>query len=501
MTKSTIAADIAALSFGRLINLPPDRPIALDSVAYDSRLVQPGGVFVAVRGAKGDGHEFVALAQKRGAALCIVESADVLGNGPGILVPDSRRALSSLAALRAGYPSRELAAIAVTGTNGKTTIHWLLWHCLSQLGLSPIRIGTLGVEAPGVISRSGEMTTPDALQINTDLRSAVAGGCRACVMEASSHALDQHRIDDIAFDVGIFTNLTRDHLDYHSDMESYFRAKRRLFELLLDSPKPTTAAVINIDDDWGARLLREFETSGLRLLSYGESSSADLRVIAFTHSVTGSQLVIENQGKQYQLKTGFIGRHNAYNLAAVFGALIALGVDHGAALKAISACPQVPGRLEAVGTDELGVYVDYAHTPDALANVLRALRSIVQGRLWVVFGCGGDRDKGKRPVMGRIAAELADCVVVTSDNPRTEDPNAIIQDILASGISPAIALSDRREAIHKTLRQAQSGDVVLIAGKGHEDYQVLGTQKVHFSDQEEARSVLRDLLRGAQCKG
>lgn len=489
-------AEIAALLFGRSVGFNATQSISLESIVYDSRKVQPGSVFVAVPGAKGDGHAFVASAQAQGASCCIVEHAEALGAGAGFVVPDSRRALSALAALGQGYPARELSVFAVTGTNGKTTIHWLLAHSLQALGIGTLRIGTLGVEAPGIISRPGEMTTPDALQIQADMRLCVSKGVRACVMEASSHALAQHRVDDIAFDVAIFTNLTRDHLDYHGDMDSYYRAKRRLFELSCESPKSAPAAVLNVDDSAGQRLALEFRDSDLRLFLYGESKAANVRIVGFEHSISGSLLQLKHAGHELGLRTPFIGKHNAQNLAAVFASLLAQGVSEIDAVRAIESCPQVPGRLESVGNESVGVFVDYAHTPDALANVLAALRPLVKGSLWVVFGCGGDRDKGKRPQMGKVAESLADKVVVTSDNPRTEVPEAIIDDILASGVKAELVNPDRRSAIRQTIMQAAPGDIVLIAGKGHEDYQVLGTEKIHFSDQEEARCVLRELLRG-----
>lgn len=456
----------------------------------DSKRGAEGGLFVALCGVKADGHDFIEDAFSHGAAAAVVSSSEKLGGRPGIIVGDTRAAMSRLSAYYAGEPTDTLRVAGITGTNGKTTIHWLMGHALERLGEPALRLGTLGFAAPGIVDTT-MLTTPDPLVLHKCLRKGLEAGARAAVMEVSSHALVQRRADDVQFDVGIFTNLTRDHLDYHGTMEEYYRAKRRLFELIANGRKTAKAAVINIDDEYGRRLFGECEDMGLHCRSYGRHPSAMLRIENFRQDFRGSAFALHIGGRTFEVASPFIGLHNAHNIAAAAGGCIALGYAPVNVLKALCTVPPVPGRLEPVGTEEMGVYVDYAHTPDALINVLSTLRELVKGTLWVVFGCGGDRDRGKRPEMASAAEQYADHVVVTSDNPRTEDPRAIIEDILSKGARPEIVEPDRRKAIRGALTAARPGDVVLIAGKGHEDYQIIGTQKLHFSDQEEVREFLR----------
>jgi UDP-N-acetylmuramoyl-L-alanyl-D-glutamate--2,6-diaminopimelate ligase len=311
-------------------------------------------------------------------------------------------------------------------------------------------------------------------------------------METSSHALDQARVEDVQFDVGVFTNLTRDHLDYHKTFEHYFGAKRHLFELLRIGPKDTKGAVIHVDDPYGASLVDELGALGLRDWSFGRSKRAVVQILEVqeTPGHMRISLDVKKCGKRYEVRAPFIGPHNAENVAAAFASACALDLDPEAVAEVLSRTPQVPGRLERVGERGPRVFVDYAHTPDALERALEAVRVSTEGKLWCVFGCGGDRDKGKRPQMAAIAASHADCVVVTSDNPRTEDPAEIINDILSSRISPAIIERDRARAILQAIESADEKDTVVIAGKGHEDYQIIGTTKIHFSDQEVAQRGL-----------
>lgn len=489
--QSYSAQQISALIGGRLIGRAEESE--LRGVSFDSRAVSPGDIFVAVKGNGSDGHKFVAQAISAGAVLVVVSDEARAEGYAGILVADTRRALSILASLFAGNPSEKMKVVAITGTNGKTTTNWLLYHVLNDLGWPSIRFGTLGTKAEGLVDEPGSLTTPAATTIQNELRKALDAGCKAAVMEASSHALDQCRIDDVAFDVGIFTNLTRDHLDYHESMEAYYLAKRKLFELMGEGGKVTKAAVINIDDEYGMRLWKEIPGLSLNDFSFGRSSDAVFRISDFTQTVRESETQIVHKGKAYSIRTKLIGEHNAQNLCSAFAACVALGMDAQKVIAALGRCPQVPGRLESVGTASFGIFVDYAHTPDALENVLQALRPLTKGKLWTIFGCGGDRDRGKRPQMAEIAARLADKVVVTSDNPRTEDPNKIIEDILSQGVRPHLVDADRRSAIKATLEQCAPEDVVLIAGKGHEDYQIIGTKKIHFSDQEVARETLASL--------
>jgi UDP-N-acetylmuramoyl-L-alanyl-D-glutamate--2,6-diaminopimelate ligase len=485
-------AELAAKISGRVIGSGAARA---RGVAVSTAAIAPGSIFVAVRGVKADGHSFVAEALRRGAAAAVVHDGSSLPEGAaGIVVDDTRTALSRLAALFAGDPSREMRVVGVTGTNGKTTINWLTHHALLAAHGGSLRVGTLGIRSEkrggaALIDLPGDLTTPDAVSIQQALATALKGGIRHAVFEASSHALDQARLADVAFDAAIFTNLTRDHLDYHGDMERYFAAKAKLFGLTAAADK-ARLAVINLDSDYGARMAAEAKSRGLSVVTFGENTAADLRILSFDQSLQGSRLAFGWQGKKRTLESGFIGIHNASNLAAAFAALAALGEDEGTIVGALENAPQVPGRLEAVPGAPFGIYVDYAHTPDALENVLKALRALVRNNLWVVFGCGGDRDRGKRPIMAKVARELADRVAVTSDNPRTEKPEAIIADILSGGCKAEIVDADRRAAIGKVLASAAPGDAVLIAGKGHEDYQIIGTTKYPFSDVEEARRAL-----------
>lgn len=481
-------AEIAHAVKGRIVPAAMEN-LRVFSLNASSKSVAPSSLYIAIRGTKVDGHAFLQEAFENGAAAAVVSDGTALQGKPGVVVSDTRCAYSRLGSLFAGDPSRALKVVGITGTNGKTTIHWLVFHALQALGTPAMRIGTIGFEAPG-ISEEGVLTTPDPPQQHQLMLRGYNAGGRALTIEVSSHALHQHRADDIAFDVGVFTNLTRDHLDYHQTMENYFLAKRALFDLIANGIKSTKGAVINYDDEYGLRYAAYAEELGLRLITYGKHAHAAIRIDKFTQNVSGSTIELEYKGARHRASYRAIGMHNAYNFCAALGALLALGYDISPAVAELEKIPAVPGRLEPVGNERLGIYVDYAHTPDALENVLRTVKELAQHDVWVVFGCGGDRDRGKRPIMAQIAAKYANKVVVTSDNPRTEDPHAIIRDILATGTRADYVESDRREAICIAVREARDGDVILIAGKGHEDYQIIGTEKRHFSDQEEARKAL-----------
>jgi len=317
-------------------------------------------------------------------------------------------------------------------------------------------------------------------------------GAKNSVLETSSHALDQARVEDVEFDVGVFSNLTRDHLDYHKTFERYFEAKRHLFELLAKSRKTTKGAVINADDEYGQKLIAELPSLGLQDWSFGSFERATLRIEAIEEGVERMVIVVDDTraGERVSIAAPFIGRHNAENLVAAYGVCRALGYTPSAIIPAFAEIPQVPGRLERVGEAGPRVFVDYAHTPDALLRALEAVRPTTQGDLWVVFGCGGDRDRGKRPEMASIASEYADQVVITSDNPRTESPSSIINDILAGATTPRIVEVDRRTAIGEAISNASNDDTIVIAGKGHEDYQIIGSEKIYFSDQAVAQEFL-----------
>jgi UDP-N-acetylmuramoyl-L-alanyl-D-glutamate--2,6-diaminopimelate ligase len=477
---------------GTIVSADPATRVRDPRVAASSTKVTVGAVFVAIRGNAADGHAFLDDAFARGAAIAVVEERSALMGRPGIVVENSRLALSSLAARFQGDPSQHLKVIGVTGTNGKTTTNWIIYHALTRIGVGALRIGTLGSEYMGRSTQEGVLTSPDPVSLHGVMAEARAAGAQACVMETSSHALHQARVEDVAFDVGVFTNLTRDHLDYHKTFEHYFAAKAHLFEVLARGGKPTKGAVINIDDAYGAQLWQRAKEMGLHDFSFGRDPRAAFRIVEVTETPHSMEirLSLRDQGRERILHAPCIGPHNAENVVAAFAAIAALGYAHDSIIEALRDTAQVPGRLERVGQGSPRVFVDYAHTPDALERVLKAARVSTEGALWCVFGCGGDRDRGKRPEMGMIAAAHSDRVVVTSDNPRTEDPRAIIDDILTSGITPFYVEPDRAAAIRYAILEAASNDTVVIAGKGHENYQILGTTKVHFSDQEESLRAL-----------
>ncbi len=489
--KSIILSDLPGLLGGELAGASSSTPLCT-SLTASSAAVSPGAVFVAVRGTTVDGHRFIQDAFARGAVAAVVEDPSSLYGRPGIVVSDARRALSRLAALMYGEPSKELSCIGITGTNGKTTTNWIVYHVLNAIGGGCQRIGTLGSEVMGRNTEVGSLTSPDAISIQRLLHEARCSGARNSVMETSSHALDQARVEDVHFDVGVFSNLTRDHLDYHQTMDRYFEAKRRLFELLAKSPKSNKGAVVNADDEYGRRIIADLPALGVRSWSFGSAADAVLRIASIEETAEGMNISLDDSqsGERVTIRAPFIGRHNAENVVCAYGACRALGFEPARIISALAAVPQVPGRLERVGTVGPRVFVDYAHTPDALMRALQAVRSTTTGELWVVFGCGGDRDRGKRPEMAAIASEYADQVVITSDNPRTESPQAIINDIMVGAASPRIVDVDRREAIRQTISLASRSDTILIAGKGHEDYQIIGTEKIYFSDQAVAAEVL-----------
>jgi UDP-N-acetylmuramoyl-L-alanyl-D-glutamate--2,6-diaminopimelate ligase len=496
MNASSRFEPLPLLTVAQLLNssVHNSRNPMVTGIAFSSAEVQPGDVFIAIPGVKLDGHCFLSDAQARGAAAAIISDPQAAPESlPCIVVDNTRQALSRLSAFVSGEPSNHLRVVAVTGTNGKTTVHWLTAKLLESLGKNCLRIGTLGAWL-GERFLHETLTSPDPLTVHRSMQRARAAGATHVCMEASSHALDQHRLDDVALDIAVFTNLTRDHLDYHSTMERYLQAKLRLFEILDRSEKQHKTGIINVDDEFGRRTAALCRGKNFRLLTYGRTAEADIRIGNFAQDFSGSVFSLRTPAGDFQVQTQAIGAHNAENFAAVFAAALALGFPADEILSSLSILPLAPGRLEPVGTKNFGIYVDYAHTPDALENALRAVKALKHRKLWVVFGCGGDRDKGKRPMMADIARKLADEVIVTSDNPRTEDPAAIIRDILSSGIQPRLAEADRRTAIAEAVSLLEPGDILLIAGKGHEDYQILGTTKVHFSDQEEARNALEQRL-------
>jgi UDP-N-acetylmuramoyl-L-alanyl-D-glutamate--2,6-diaminopimelate ligase len=465
---------------------------SFSEIFSDTRKITKNSVFCAIKGVNSDGHQYVAKAIELGAGLIISESDVSECKVPYILVKDTREAWSKLSMAWFGNPQKNLIVCGVTGTNGKTTIHWLLGQALDLLGKRCLRLGTLGCYLGDEFIEES-LTTADAWDIARLTQLGLQNSADSLAIEVSSHGLDQKRVSGIDFNVAIFTNLTRDHLDYHKTMENYFSAKLKLFESLRFSNKDPKGAVVNADDQYGQEILKYLKDNGINAIAYGQKRSypTELTLLAIDMNHIVSNLKVQNeQGQIFDVSSSLVGLHNAYNLMAVWGALKIIGYSDLEIVEILPELKAATGRLESVGHKGLGVYVDYAHTPDALVNVLMALKPICLGKLWVVFGCGGDRDKGKRPIMGEVATRLADKVVVTSDNPRTEDPEAIIADILSSGIKPTFVTPDRREAIQYAIQQARFNDVILIAGKGHEDYQIIGTTKHPFSDQLTAKEFI-----------
>jgi len=470
------------------IPLPPtiDSSAIFSDLTEDSRQVVPGAIFFAIPGAASDGHRFVDEAFARGAAACVVTDAGALKGRPGFIVPETQIAFSKISALAYGDPSSKLSVIAITGTNGKTTTNWIFFHLLNQCGFKTSRLGTLGSQIPGCQPENGLLTTPGAKAVQSFLAGSVKHGCQAAVIEASSHALKQHRIDAVKCDVGVFTNLTRDHLDYHKNFEDYFAAKCELSKILqLSNGK--RRAIINSDDPYGVKVTAFARELSLPVSTFGFSERAEHCITGFEQASGRASFSVKIEPQPLKFTIPFIGRHNAYNFTGALVAALEFGIEAPALQSAAGRLPQVPGRLEAIAMDGVTAYIDYAHTPDALERALQSLRPITAGKLWVLFGCGGDRDRGKRPQMAEVAFRLADTVAVTSDNPRTEDPEAIIKEVLSGGGSPAVCEADRRQAIASTLGQTRAGDAVLLAGKGHEDYQIIGHNKLPFSDAEEVR--------------
>jgi UDP-N-acetylmuramoyl-L-alanyl-D-glutamate--2,6-diaminopimelate ligase len=474
----------------------------ITGITCDSRQVMPGMIFVAVPGTHVDGHDFIASAIDRGAAAVVCERNGFLSpRATKLKVANVREALARAAATFYGHPARRLKVIGVTGTNGKTTVAFMVRHLLEATGVKTGLIGTIRYEIGDRVVPA-QRTTPEALETQRLMAHMVNARCQACVMEVSSHALDQQRIGEIEFDVSVFTNLTQDHLDYHGNMESYFAAKQRLFTASAHGAK-RGAQVINIDDAAGARLWRDGQAE--IKLSYALHERASVRATRIRLFRNRSQFQVETPLGPLNCTLPLIGRHNIYNALAAIGTALALDVPVGALPSALAAVPAVPGRLESVqGGQPFGIYVDYAHTDDALHNVLTTLREMTKGRLLLTFGCGGNRDAGKRPKMGQVAARLADQTIITSDNPRRESSEVIACQIEAGYRSVrqdgcAMEL-DRRRAIHEIIAQAARDDTVLIAGKGHETYQEFENTVVPFDDRVYAAESVETLGYGRRAR-
>jgi len=478
-----------------------DDRLEISGISIDSNKVNDGYLFAALKGEKTDGHRYIDSALRNGAVALLVEDAPENGY-PGIAVIrawDSRGSLAKAAANFYGHPTKELTLAGVTGTNGKTTVTYLLESIWKEEGRNPGVIGTIEyrfggnkVEAP--------MTTPESLDLMRMFREMRDASVDCAAMEVSSHALDRRRVLECHFDAAVFTNLTQDHLDYHGTIENYFGAKKRLFtELLRESAKKEKFSVVNIDDPYGAEIAKDAPGT---VITYSlRDTGATVSAAGFRVSGEGIAARLATPWGGVQINSPLFGEHNMSNILAASAAALALGSSPAAVERAVSGFTAVPGRLERVD-NPLGfnVLVDYAHTPDALKNVLQAVRPLTSGKVILVFGCGGDRDRTKRPKMGRIGRELSDVLIVTSDNPRTEQPEEIIdeieQGVIGHGASgkPYFRITDRKEAIRMAVGMAGKNDTVLIAGKGHEDYQIIGTTKYPFDDRTVAGEILKEML-------
>jgi UDP-N-acetylmuramoyl-L-alanyl-D-glutamate--2,6-diaminopimelate ligase len=464
----------------------------LAGITADSRQVQPGWAFVAIPGAKADGHTFITQALTRGASVLVVDRPLALTSTTRVCclcVPDTRQAIAHMAAGFFGHASRQLRLIGVTGTNGKTTSTYLLESMWRAQGLTPGVIGTVTYRYAGH-ERPADQTTPSPEDIQRLLREMVDAGVSHCAMEVSSHALAQQRVWGCQFAAALFTNLTQDHLDYHGEMTAYFAAKAQLF-----TTYQPEVAILNYDDSAGQQLRSETRA---RVITYGFSPAADVSVEHLAMDASGIDLTARLERQSVTVRSQLIGRHNVYNILGVLATAHGLGLEIAPSVQGIERLRTVPGRFERIEQGQpFSVLVDYAHTDDALRNVLQAARGVATGRLLVVFGAGGDRDRGKRARMGRVAAQYADMALITSDNPRTEEPMAIMRAIEAGfreigQASQYRLIADRTSAIHEAIGLAQAGDAVVIAGKGHETYQIIGDQRFSFDDRQIAIQVLQD---------
>ena len=464
--------------------------LEINCIRYDSRKVQNGDIFVAIRGAEFDGHNFIKNAVSNGASVVVLEDDSILNDSfflhsgvMKIVVPNSRIALAKLSANYFNNPSERLSIFGVTGTNGKTTTTYLLKSILENTGKKTGLLGTIAYQI-GNQTITATHTTPESFDLNELFSQMLKASCSAAVMEVSSHALAQHRVHAIKFTGAIFTNLTQDHLDYHITMEKYFEAKKSLF----DSLPSSSFAVINIDDKWGQKICNSTKAN---ILTYGIHESADVRAKNIITSTDGIKFSLLAKGNEIIIESNLIGTFNVYNLLAACSVGIALDIPLHTLKEVILKTTAAPGRFEQINSPKgWKAIIDYAHTPDALEKALTAIHEMFsknqKGKIITVFGCGGNRDRGKRPKMAQIASTLSDVTIITSDNPRNEEPENIINEVIR-GIKTGnefYSEVDRKKAIHLALDLARKNDVVLIAGKGHEDYQIIGNQKIHFNDRE-----------------
>lgn len=475
---------------------PMDRMVT--AITDDSRAVTPGSLFVAVKGERVDGHQFVSQAVKAGAAAVIAQESVETGPVPLVRVIDSRKALGLIGSRFYGDPSSHLTMVGVTGTNGKTTTTYLCKSLLEGLGRKVGLIGTVSYQI-GSETLPASHTTPGALELQGLLARMTQSGLNSVVMEVSSHALAMDRTAGCEYDAAVFTNLTQDHLDYHRTMEEYFQAKLRLFTGLGRGEKHGQRAIINMDDPRGSQIC---QACSVPVWGYAVKGRGDLKAEQVRLAMSGTSFTAATPAGTFYVESRLVGEHNVYNLLAAIGVALHVGATCDQIRESVTRVNNVPGRFESVAAgQDFMVVVDYAHTEDALVRLLNAAQAIKTQRIITVFGCGGDRDRGKRPKMGRAAVLSSDVVVLTSDNPRTEDPMAILREVEV-GVREALQqrdhveyhlVPDRREAIGLAVRLARKGDIVLIAGKGHEDYQIIGTKKIHFDDREVAREAIQHL--------
>lgn len=478
------------------IQIKTEQNPVISALAHDSRQVEPGVLFVCIRGATVDGHEFALEAVRKGAVAILAErEIPGLMDVPVLLVADARKAAESIANWFYDEPSRKLRLLAVTGTNGKTTTTHMIRAIFNQANRPCGVIGTLHVLV-GDRVLPARNTTPDIVEMQTSLAAMVDGGMECVAMEVSSHALALDRIQDCEFDAAIFTNMTQDHLDFHGNLENYRAAKARLFRLLdaAENRKPAKTAIVNLDDPTGSYMAGQTKS---RQISYAIDQAADVRATDVELRTDSSRFRVCGKFGGFVIHSRLTGRFNVYNMLAAIATALAEGIATEPIQQALANFVAVPGRFERVEiAHPYSVIVDYAHTPDGLENVLRTARQFTGGKLIAVFGCGGDRDRTKRPVMGRLAAAYADIVIVTSDNPRSEEPESILDQILAGiepeGRSRTERISDRRLAIARAMQLAGPGDVILLAGKGHETYQILADRTIHFDDREVVRELAEE---------
>lgn len=477
-----------------LVEVIGKRELPIQGIALHSAQVGEGFLFIAIRGGKFDGHNYIEDAVKRGAIAVVCESYPDMEAKTTVIVKDSRISASRIAANFYNHPAGKLRVVGITGTNGKTTIAYLCRNILSSAGEKTGLMGTIEYIINGR-TIPAERTTPDSVLIQSLLREMVDDGCKAVAMEVSSHSLVQHRVDDVEYDVAIFSNLTRDHLDYHLTMEDYLKAKLLLFRGLTEKKLKnfTKVAVVNADDSACSEVIHSTKALVIR---YGINNNCDIHASNIRLTTTGTVFKVTTPDAEFEVNTSLPGRHNIYNILAATGMAISQGMPVEAILGGIRKTNYVPGRLQSI-PNKLGisVIVDYAHTDDALKNVITALRELSKGKIIVVFGCGGDRDPGKRPKMGGVVGKLADFAVVTSDNPRSENPETIISQILdgINGGCKYVKITDRKEAIKYAIEIAQPNDTVLIAGKGHETYQEFKNNIVIFDDREIATEIISNM--------